>query len=423
MAKRKGVDLSTATARNRLAYRGKPYFIELRRGLALGYRPSKRGPGKWLTRYFEEGDYSFEPIGAADDVDDADGAVILDFDQAQDAALEKWRSRQFLRKGIEDPRKPYTVDRACSDYLKYLEIQGSDTERPRYTVEAHILPEFGGRPLADVTTSEWTAWLHRLATTPPRVRSRKGTKAQFKHEDENDPDVQRRRKARVKRIWNTTRAACNRAWKMGKVGSKDAWTRVEPFRNVDTARPTHLKESEQKRLVNAAGEFEIRDLIEAGLETGARLSELSRLNVEDFDNGAIHIRQSKSGKDRWVILSDDGCRLFERLGVGRAPDEIMLPAPDGTRWDKARVQYRLAQVCEAARLGHINFHSLRHSYCTRLIEAGVPLSVVSANTGHSVAILTKHYQHLSDRHRRDAIRAALPSSGAVQESNVERLKV
>ena len=101
----------------------------------------------------------------------------------------------------------------------------------------------------------------------------------------------------------------------------------------------------------------------------------------------------------------------------------MLPAPDGTRWDRARVQYRLAQVCEAARLGHVNFHSLRHSYCTRLIEAGVPLSVVSANTGHSVAILTKHYQHLSDKHRRDAIRTALPSSGAAQEGKVERLKV
>jgi integrase len=185
-----------------------------------------------------------------------------------------------------------------------------------------------------------------------------------------------------------------------------------------------LKADQAERLLNAAGDFGIRDLLHAGLATGARLGELAALNVRDFDakNGAVHIRESKTGKSRWVILAAPGAELFERLTVGCEPDAIMLLAPDGTRWDKARVQYRLTQACERAKLGHVNFHSLRHSYCTFLIEAGVPLHVVAANTGHSVAILSKHYQHLSDKHRRDAIRAAVPSFGPSQKSNVERFK-
>jgi integrase len=436
MAKRpkrewKRSDLTSKTGRKTLPHHAKPYFADLEglaRGCALGYRTSARRtktkrPGKWLARYYEreDKDYSYEPIGLADDIDKADGVTVLNFDQAQEIVREKWRARQLVKKGVEDPRKPYTIDQCAADYFEYLRKAQRDVENARRIFEVHVLPRFGGRRLADIAADEWERWLDRLLETPPRVRTKAGAKQQYKDEDASDPEVWRRRRSRVRRIWATVRAACNRARK--RVPSAP-WADVELgdlFKDVDKARETSLKQDGAQRLLNAAGDE--RDLLHAALVTGARLGELVALNVRDYDpdNQTIYIRKSKTGKARHVILAEDGAELFDRLTAGRAPDDIMLPAPDGSRWAKVRVQYRLAKTCERAKVGHVNFHALRHVYCTLAIEGGAPLHVVAANTGHSVAILTKHYSHLSDKYRREQIRAALPRFEA-PKSNVERFK-
>jgi len=414
--------LETKTARGRLKHRGKPYFVDLARGLAAGYRTSKRGAGKWVARYYEGGrDYSFETIGTADDDLPADGAVVLDFDQAQDIAREKWRTRQLVQKGVEDPRKPYTVRRACEAYYEYLEANDKDVERVRYVFEAHLLPKFGDRPLADVTTDEWDAWLKKLAKTPARVRSRKGAKPQFKQEDASDPEeikeIRRRRRSRAKRIWNSARAAFNLAWKKQKVPGNDPWERATTPKDVGTGEPKRLDDDLAKRTRNAVRSSAIGglveagfvDFVEAGFETGARLSELARLNVKDYDRakGAVHFRctTTKTGKERLCFLSETGCELFERLTLGHGPKDPMLPAPGGGRWNKTLVQYRLEKVCRAANLGDVTFLSLRHTYVNQRLEEDVKIYQVAENTGHSIAILEKHYKASSDKSRQDAFRS------------------
>ena len=56
---------------------------------------------------------------------------------------------------------------------------------------------------------------------------------------------------------------------------------------------------EAERLLNAS-DPDFRLLVRAGLETGCRYSELARLEVHDFnsDAGTVHIRKSKTGKER-----------------------------------------------------------------------------------------------------------------------------
>ncbi len=71
---------------------------------------------------------------------------------------------------------------------------------------------------------------------------------------------------------------------------------------------------ECRRLIDASqGEF--RDLIRAALATGCRFGELAALRVLDFnpDAGTLHIRTSKSGKARHVVLNEEGVELFTRL--------------------------------------------------------------------------------------------------------------
>ena len=74
---------------------------------------------------------------------------------------------------------------------------------------------------------------------------------------------------------------------------------------------------EAKRLINAS-EPAFRNLVQAALQTGARLSELTRLTVADFkkNGGTVHVQRSKSGKERYVVLTSEGVTFFASICQG-----------------------------------------------------------------------------------------------------------
>ena len=96
---------------------------------------------------------------------------------------------------------------------------------------------------------------------------------------------------------------------------------AQPFRNVAVARKRYLSVPEAQRLLNAA-QGDLRALVQAALQTGARYSELTRLKVHDFDtpSGTVGIAKSKAGKPRRVYLTEEGCAFFHRITVGRSGD-------------------------------------------------------------------------------------------------------
>src|SRR5262245_4474500 len=103
--------LDTRAARDKLKVSGKPYYRSIGPDLHLGYRKGKDAR-RWVARlYLGNGQYRVENIGHADDINDADGAGVLDYWQAQDKA----RELQAGRSGTVSGR--YTVGRAIKDYL------------------------------------------------------------------------------------------------------------------------------------------------------------------------------------------------------------------------------------------------------------------------------------------------------------------
>jgi integrase len=67
-------------------------------------------------------------------------------------------------------------------------------------------------------------------------------------------------------------------------------------------------------------------------------------------------------------------------------------------WDTAWRNLR-----KAAGLDKLRFHSMRHTFITRLAEIGVPLEVTQAAVGHMSAAITRHYRHISDNVARAAV--------------------
>src|SRR5262249_29696135 len=148
------------------------------------------------------------------------------------------------------------------------------------------------------------------------ARSKPGKKPNHRKADKS-PDGVRSRRATANRVMTVLKAALNHAWKAGHVASDDAWRRVPPFKAVETARVRYLAEAECTRLVNGC-EPAFRNLVRGALLTGCRYSELAGLHTADFnaDAGVVTIRESKAGKPRHVVLTDEGRRFFGTLTNG-----------------------------------------------------------------------------------------------------------
>src|SRR5262249_2202050 len=159
------------------------------------------------------------------------------------------------------------------------------------------------------------------------------------------------------RILALLRAALNHAFDERKVSSNAAWgRRVKPFRGVDGKRDRILSIEEARRLINGC-DPPLPDLVQAALMTGGRFGELTRLTVSDFRADAVYVRKSKSGKERYVHLTDEGAALFAQLCMGRTGDHVLFP------WTKTQQRTTFTAALSRASIAPpITFHGLRHTY-------------------------------------------------------------
>jgi integrase len=216
------------------------------------------------------------------------------------------------------------------------------------------------------------------------------------------------------------KAALNLAHQNGRVPIADAWERVQGYRNVAAARLRYLSDDESRRLINACLS-DFRALVTAALLTGCRYSELAVLTVEDFhtEAGTIHIRTSKSGKSRHVVLTTEGQAFFARLRLGKPTHSLLLTQSNGRQWGKSSYAKLLPAACAVAQIADANFHALRHTYASRLVMRGVPLPVVAAQLGHaSITMVEKHYGHLAPSYVAETVRAAFGELGIATDANV-----
>ena len=406
--------LDSRAARARLKIRPKPYYRSIDTELHLGYRKNKSG-GKWVMRRYVGGrqPYDVETIATADDTLDADGVAILSFRQAQAKVRELYVQRKRADVGLPAYRGRYTVRDCVEEYLAWMESERKSAKDSRLRANALILPELADVECGRLTKDEIRGWRDAIAKAPARLRTRKGEPQKFRKEA-NDVQALRSRRASANRTLSVLKAALNRAWREGKIATDDAWRPVTPFKHVDAPRVRYLTVDEAKRLINASdGDF--RALVQAALTTGARYGELANLNAGDFhrDSGTLHIRTSKSGHTRHIVLTDEGVRLFKALSAGRPQDAPMLEKSGTARWGVTHQAKPMAQACERAGITpYASFHSLRHTYASLSIMNGMPPMVVARNLGHvDTRMVERHYGHMAPSYVADAVRKAAPRFG------------
>jgi site-specific recombinase XerD len=140
---------------------------------------------------------------------------------------------------------------------------------------------------------------------------------------------------------------------------------------------------------------------------GLRLGEGLRLQTGDIDAGRqrVHIRDAKGNKDRLVPLPTNTLNVLRCFWSVHKHPAFLFPSRKRGLKNAYLVKSHLdrggAQVAMQAVVKELSFnkkiscHSLRHSYATHLLEAGVDLQELQKILGHVNLLTTSKYTHLT----------------------------
>ena len=409
--------LDSRASRNRLKPGKETHYKTLLPGkLHLGYRrKEKDAPGLWLVRrYIGNKSYRVSELGLADDFQDVSSGVgVISFPEAQKLAL----------KYADGNHGDLTVETVVNNYIAWLKSHKASGNDAELRANKQIIPELGSIKIADLTTVRLNHWRDKLAETPATLRTKKGEPQKYRKAARTEEE-KRARRATVNRVLTTLKAALNHAFEAGQIEDDTAWRRVKPFKKVNSNRPSFLTIAEASRLITSADK-DFRPIVHAALLTGCRYGELCALRSRDYQRGKVHIAQSKTGKTRNVVLTDEGVKFFDAVTAGKTGDQLIFTRKDGGAWQKNHQSRLMDDACQRAKIKPaVGIHQLRHTWASHAVMNGMPLLVVARNLGHeSTKMIEKHYGHLTNTFFDDAIRESAPRFGvAPPTSNVANLR-
>ena len=172
--------------------------------------------------------------------------------------------------------------------------------------------------------------------------------------------------------------------------------------------PTVLSREEVQQILGCLQHPTYRACLTTIYACGLRLNEGVHLQVQDMDSARmmIHVRQAKGLKDRYVPLPQSAGHLTPLLGQPSPPQWLFPGAPPAgqPRHTATRpicesgVQRAFRAALTSSGIQKpASVHTLRHSYATHLLEAGVNLRLIQAWLGHSSPKTTAIYTHLTCR--------------------------
>jgi len=92
------------------------------------------------------------------------------------------------------------------------------------------------------------------------------------------------------------------------------------------------------------------------------------------------------------VLTAEGVRFFKSIAADRDPDDLLLPKDDGTAWGESHQSRPMRAAVRKAKLpADTCMYSLRHTYASQSILAGMNLKLLAENMGTSIRMLEVHY--------------------------------
>jgi integrase/recombinase XerD len=172
--------------------------------------------------------------------------------------------------------------------------------------------------------------------------------------------------------------------------------------------PLVMSPDEMKRLLAVARSLKVRVLLGLGYGCGLRAGEVIRLKVKHIDRAQniIRVEQSKSRKDRHVMLSPQTLDLLSQwwkarppyYDAGLSPEERWLfpGCRRGKPMSTRQLNRLFHETADAAGIKKgVTLHALRHSFATHLLERGTDIRIIQALLGHDKLDTTARYTRVA----------------------------
>lgn len=143
-----------------------------------------------------------------------------------------------------------------------------------------------------------------------------------------------------------------------------------------------------------------RAIVLTAYGAGLRVGEVCTLMVGDIDSKRklIHIRDTKHGQDRYVMLGERvllTLRTYWRATKPAGPALFPGVRP-GTCVSESAIRHALKRAATYCKLDkRVTLHVLRHSFATHLLELGTDVRVIQVLLGHSSITTTVRYTRVS----------------------------
>jgi integrase len=226
----------------------------------------------------------------------------------------------------------------------------------------------------------------------------------------------------VIKVYNVLNGSLNKAVELGMI-AKNPCNAVEfPKNNKKKIRVFSIEE--QKAFVKELDNWDSKALFITYLFTGARLGEIPSLKWTDIDlqrrtldinKKAIVISNNGVEGKKTMQIVEDFCKtetstrkvvitpflvdilqdhkekqkhIAEALNIEWSEESLVFPTSKGTIPYARNIQEKFGRITKKIGITDATMHSLRHSYATRLFEAGVDIKVVSEQLGHKTVKIT-----------------------------------
>ena len=271
-------------------------------------------------------------------------------------------------------------------------------------------PRFRGRTLAAITAADVEDYrTTRLATVGKRTINGHTFEKRAAGKATCDNDL-----SRLRRLFSL----CIK-WKLAK---------ENPAKGVDFFRPESkhdrfLTHDEETAIVNACPP-DVRPAVVFAVNTGIRQGELLSLTWGQVDLARKTITltadKTKSKRTRRVPLNALALEALRSLPRGIAPEAPVFPVMAGRdqrdlvrRFKRAVKETGINENAPASQ--RVTWHTLRHTFASRLVQSGVSLLTVKELLGHSTLVMVMRYAHLADENLKAAV-DTLAASPRLQKS-------
>lgn len=324
----------------------------------------------------------------------SEGYTIEDAIRLRGLRVRENRHPELFKPSRKSERpKDITVDEAWDafkrNWLPNLKNQ-YQTER---TYKCYIRPRFGQRYILSISELELEGFKQELLTTGGKEGN--GLKP-----------------ASVAQILTNFKRIVNKALKWNLVEGKNPLSGMT-VKNAFEKRERYLSREEADKIFDGLQFFScsLYRISRIALYTGMRLNEIISLKGHDInlEQGTIHIRFGKAGERTAYIPKDFTAELAKMLPS--EPTDLLFTRSTGEPLSAAATSLAFAKFIDSTGLNKpgvdachkIVFHTFRHTFCSWLAIAGVPLYTIAKLAGHKTISMTQRYAKLSPNVQRDAL--------------------